>query len=220
MAIREYVITTAGAALLNQAMSSGNLIFTRGAIGSGALSAGSDLKARTGMIASVSNMTISSATVSGGKTRVICQFTNVNGQGGYLPAFRWNETGLFAKIGASGAETLLAYANTRDAQAGDLVPETACEFEIAFEVEFSGAESASFSSSGLIFATLTQLGTKANLSHMHTAGEVTAGTLAGGVKANATSAAALTTRQLRNIVVSTTAPTDCANGDIWLQYST
>lgn len=57
-------------------------------------------------------------------------------------------------------------------------------------------------------------------SHTHSASNITAGTLGGKVVANATAVGTLTTKQLRNITISTAVPTssDGENGDIWLVY--
>lgn len=60
----------------------------------------------------------------------------------------------------------------------------------------------------------------AESSHTHSASNITAGTLGGSVVANATAVGTLTTKQLRNITISTAVPTssDGENGDIWLVY--
>lgn len=57
-------------------------------------------------------------------------------------------------------------------------------------------------------------------SHTHSASNVTAGTLGGSVVANATAVGTLTTKQLRNITISTADPTssDGENGDVWIRY--
>ena len=60
---------------------------------------------------------------------------------------------------------------------------------------------------------------KADKSHTHTAADVTAGTLAGRVQANASAVATLANKQLRNIVIATSAPSGASNGDIWLSYT-
>ena len=63
---------------------------------------------------------------------------------------------------------------------------------------------------------------KANASHTHEASQVTAGTLAGQVLANATAQATVTTAQLRNIYASTgdmaAGSTALATGAVYLQY--
>lgn len=61
------------------------------------------------------------------------------------------------------------------------------------------------------------LAQKAPLSHTHGAGQVTAGTLGGVVKAQDNEQ--YTTAQLRNIVLSTAEPSGGSNGQIWIQYS-
>lgn len=61
------------------------------------------------------------------------------------------------------------------------------------------------------------LAQKAPLSHTHGAGQVTAGTLGGVVKAQDNEQ--YTTAQLRNIVMSTAEPSGGSNGQIWIQYS-
>lgn len=61
------------------------------------------------------------------------------------------------------------------------------------------------------------LAQKAPLSHTHGAGQVTAGTLGGVVKAQDNEQ--YTTAQLRNIVLSTAEPFGGSNGQIWIQYS-
>lgn len=66
----------------------------------------------------------------------------------------------------------------------------------------------------------TQLNGKASSSHNHSASNITAGTLGGKVVANTSAVSTLTTKQLRNITISTAVPTssDGENGDIWLVY--
>ena len=61
------------------------------------------------------------------------------------------------------------------------------------------------------------LAQKAPLSHTHGAGQVTAGTLGGVVKAQDNEQ--YTTAQLRTIVLSTAEPSGGSNGQIWIQYS-
>ena len=61
------------------------------------------------------------------------------------------------------------------------------------------------------------LAQKAPLSHTHGAGQVTAGTLGGVVKAQDNEQ--YTTAQLRYIVLSTAEPSGGSNGQIWIQYS-
>ena len=51
------------------------------------------------------------------------------------------------------------------------------------------------------------------------ADNVSAGTLAGKVLANASSSSTLTDKQVRNIVIATAEPDSAGNGDIWLSYS-
>lgn len=60
----------------------------------------------------------------------------------------------------------------------------------------------------------------AESSHTHSASNITAGTLGGKVVANTSAVSALTDKQIRNITISTAAPTssDGVNGDIWLVY--
>lgn len=57
-------------------------------------------------------------------------------------------------------------------------------------------------------------------SHTHSASNITAGTLGGSVVANATAVGTLTTKQVRNITISTADPTssDGGNGDVWIKY--
>lgn len=57
---------------------------------------------------------------------------------------------------------------------------------------------------------------KAPLSHTHAASQITAGTLAGMVKAKDNESYSVA--QLRNIVISPDAPSGGSNGQIWLQY--
>ena len=51
MALNGFILTDVGAALLSEAALSGDIVFTRGAIGSGALSADADIAARTALVA-------------------------------------------------------------------------------------------------------------------------------------------------------------------------
>lgn len=60
---------------------------------------------------------------------------------------------------------------------------------------------------------------KADKVHTHAAGDVTAGTLGGQVQANSTAVGSLNVNQVRNIVISTSAPSGISNGDIWLSYT-
>lgn len=66
----------------------------------------------------------------------------------------------------------------------------------------------------------TQLNGKASSSHNHSAANITAGTLAGSVVANANEVSNLTTKQVRNTTISTAVPTssDGGDGDIWITY--
>ena len=61
------------------------------------------------------------------------------------------------------------------------------------------------------------LAQKAPLSHTHGAGQITAGTLGGVVKAQDNEQ--YTTAQLRNIVLSAEEPSGGSNGQLWIQYS-
>ena len=60
----------------------------------------------------------------------------------------------------------------------------------------------------------------ATSSHTHSASNITAGTLDGKVVANTSAVGTLTTKQLRNITISTADPTssDGGNGDVWITY--
>lgn len=58
---------------------------------------------------------------------------------------------------------------------------------------------------------------KAPLSHSHGAGQITAGTLVGTVKAQSNTAYG--TAQLRNIVLSGSEPSGGSNGELWIKYS-
>lgn len=228
MALDGFIVTDAGAQLLMEAALGSELVFTRAAIGSGALSAESDIAACTALVQHVADMALSAPVVNGDSVTLRAQFISEDGAGGYLPAFRWNEAGLFARVG-TGGEVLLAYANTRDAQAGDYIPQAQVEFELAFTLGISGADMMHMSSEGMIYATKPEIdaanaridGLEAALeAQTHPAGEVTAGTLGGKVQANATAAATLNAAQLRNIIIATSAPASgIANGDIWLMYS-
>lgn len=223
MALDGFILTDAGAQLMSAAAVSGDIVFTRGAIGSGALSADADLAARTALLSPVADMQLGGVERDGDKLMVTCRFTNLSSDGGYLSEFRWNEAGLFAKLGEAGEEVLLVYANTRDASAGDLIPASACEFELKLELAFGGMEGVEFSSEGIMYITQPELAgaleLKANALHTHAASDVTAGTLGGQVQANSTAVGALANKQVRNIVISTSAPSSASNGDIWLSYT-
>lgn len=213
MALTDFVLTDVGRALIARAALGEEMVFTRGAVGKGALSAGSESQKRTQMCDAVADMNVCAPEVSGDTLRVRCQFTNADGSGGYIPAFRLNECGLFGRLKGDAQDVLIAYGNTFDANAGDLIAQTECEFEIEFAIAISGAEQMQFSSTGLIFATQEDLKT-----HTQSASTITAGVLAGKVLANA-SAAALGDKQVRNIVIATVEPDSAAEGDIWLSYS-
>ncbi len=58
---------------------------------------------------------------------------------------------------------------------------------------------------------------KAPMSHSHGAGQITAGTLAGTVKAQSNTAYG--TAQVRNIVLSDSEPSGGSNGELWVKYS-
>lgn len=223
MALNGFILTDVGAALLSEAALSGDIVFTRGAIGSGALSADADIAARTALVAPVADMQLGRVQRDGDKICVSCRFTNLKSGGGYLSEFRWNEAGLFARLGESGSEVLLVYANTSDAAAGDLIPSTACEFELTVELAFTGMGDVEFSSAGIMYITQPELDAalalKAEKTHVHSAADVTAGTLNGRVVANSTAVGSLNVNQVRNIVISTSAPSGISNGDIWLSYT-
>lgn len=72
---------------------------------------------------------------------------------------------------------------------------------------------------GKVNITPANIGAAAS-SHTHSASNITAGTLGGSVVANATAVGTLTTKQLRNITISTADPTssDGGNGDVWIKY--
>ncbi len=223
MALDGFVLTNAGAELLSQAALTGDIVFTRGAVGSGAMSATGDLALRTALIMPVADMQIGQVVRDGDKICVLCRFTNLKSDGSYLSAFRWNEAGLFARLGEAGDEVMLAYANTRDVTAGDLIPATACEFELSVELAFTGMDEVEFSAEGIMYVTWPELSeelaTKAAAQHTHAASDVTTGTLAGRVLANAMAANSLAVKQVRNIAISTTAPSNASNGDVWLSYT-
>ena len=215
MALTDFVITDAGREMMTRAALEGDVIFTRGAVGRGALKPGSSLAARTTMNDRMADMRVAAPEISGDTVRIRCQFSNADGRGGYLPAFRWNECGLFARLNADGAETLIAYANTCAA--------SECEFEVEFAIAIASAEGLSFGSEGMIFATRHEMSValtqKANNTHSQSASTITEGVLSGRVLANTDAIAALTGRQVRNIIISTDEPTSGVHdGDIWLKY--
>ncbi|MCI5551498.1 MAG: hypothetical protein MR418_09725, partial [Clostridiales bacterium] len=200
MALTDFVITDAGREMMTRAALEGDVIFTRGAVGRGALKPGSSLAARTTMNDRMADMRVAAPEISGDTVRIRCQFSNADGRGGYLPAFRWNECGLFARLNADGAETLIAYANTCDAAAGDMIPASECEFEVEFAIAIASAEGLSFGSEGMIFATRHEMSValtqKANNTHSQSASTITEGVLSGRVLANTDAIAALTGRQV------------------------
>lgn len=73
---------------------------------------------------------------------------------------------------------------------------------------------------GVVLTEHQDISGKADVSHTHSASNITAGTLGGSVVANATAVGTLTTKQLRNITISTADPTssDGGNGDVWITY--
>ena len=85
-------------------------------------------------------------------------------------------------------------------------------YDASQNVTFPGAVSAT---------ALYSNGTKVSVEgHTHSASNITAGTLGGSVVANATAVGTLTTKQVRNITISTADPTssDGGNGDVWIKY--
>ena len=74
MALNGFILTDVGAALLSEAALSGDIVFTRGAIGSGALSADADIAARTALVAPVADMQLCSVQRDGDKICVSCRF--------------------------------------------------------------------------------------------------------------------------------------------------
>lgn len=160
MALADFVITDAGRALLSEAALNGDIVFTRGAVGKGVLNSVDELAGRTELLEHVADMKLAAPKREGELVRMRCQFSNKAGTG-VLPEFRLNEAGLFARLGASGTEVLLAYANTCDATLGDVIPNTECEFELEFMLAIAGADKLLFGSEGLIFATTKDLSTKA-----------------------------------------------------------
>ena len=214
MALTDFVLTDGGRELFARAALGEEIVFTRGAVGKGALSAGSDAEKRTQMCDEVADMNVCTPDAEGETQRVRCQFTNADGAGGCIPAFRLNECGLFGRLISDAQDVLIAYGNTFDSDAGDLIAQTECEFEMEFVITLSGAKQMTFLATGLIFATQEDLKT-----HTQSASAITAGTLCGKVLANASSSSTLTDKQVRNIVIATAEPSSAGNGDIWLSYS-
>ena len=86
----------------------------------------------------------------------------------------------------------------------------------------AAAQAAADDAADAAAAAQTTANGKANASHTHAASQVTAGTLAGQVLANASAQAALGTAQVRNIYAGTGAmtagSTALTTGHIYLQY--
>ena len=55
--------------------------------------------------------------------------------------------------------------------------------------------------------------------HEHDARDITGGTFSGAIKANDSEVSNLSVKQVRNIIISNTQPSEASNGDIWLFYS-
>ena len=104
-----------------------------------------------------------------------------------------------------------------------MIPASECEFEVEFALAIAGAKGLSFGSEGMIFATRHEMSValtqKANNTHSQSASTITEGVLSGRVLANTDAIAALASRQVRNIIISTDEPTSGVHdGDIWLKY--
>ena len=139
MSIFTVTVTDAGAALMSRALASQEaIIFTKASVGkelnSGPYGAFEALKDP------VCDISASTPTVSENVISVGALFTNKTDDGGYLSAFTLNEIGLYAKLGESGAEMLVAYANAGDAGDGISVPgDTLTEFTYVFRIAHSSA---------------------------------------------------------------------------------
>ena len=81
MALTDFVITDAGREMLTRAALEGDVIFTRGAVGRGALKPGSSLAARTTMNDRMADMRVAAPEISGDTVRIRCQFSNADGRG-------------------------------------------------------------------------------------------------------------------------------------------
>lgn len=235
--IKDITLTRAGSGLLARA-AAGNVVFTHAQIGKGVLAAAADISGVKQMIDPVADMQLESSGQADGNWRLRCCFTNAKPDGSFIAPFRWTEFGVFARLDADGDEVLMAYANTRDPQAGDLIPDSLCEFDIALELAFSGQHDISFRAEGVSFATHTELAAEASrvdaefarvdgalanralAAHKHAASDLKAGTFVGRFMADPTAARTLDAFQIRNIIISDKAPASGAHdGDVWLQYS-
>jgi hypothetical protein len=105
------ILTKAGLALQAQAQIGGQLIITRLAIGDGLLANGESEENLTALKHQVMSLGIQDMQViTGGQSRIRALLTNDNITNGFFV----REIGVFAKIGATGAETLYSYTNASD----------------------------------------------------------------------------------------------------------
>lgn len=155
------VVTEAGALLLTGAAAGeAELIFTRAQLGAGRLTnaAEADLRARSALVSPACYVPLDAPTLADGIIRVPALFSNRLEGGGYMSAFTATEAGLWGRLGADGAETLLVYACADAGELGTEVPDdTLFEFTYLFKLSFAGAAQVTMSAESLTFVTREML---------------------------------------------------------------
>ena len=150
------VLTQQGLALMAKTPIGSPLNLTGWQVGSGAMISGQDPSAATAMIQPVYSTPIASTTVTGNQCEVLGQFVNTS-----LPAFTWNETGLFANDPNLG-EILFAYGNTFGN--GEAIPAgTSGLREVVFGANLIFSNTPNVTAvidQGLIFATMDEVMTR------------------------------------------------------------
>ena len=228
--------TSAGAQLAAQAQAQeSSLVITRAAAGSGQTTA-----AATALAAEEQTLALHDKTYQGQHATVATVLNATKAAEAYT---LW-EVGLYAKVG-SGSETLykvfrldesLTVEPDTDLTITFYLTETILQADqvqvnivqhglVTQEVCEHVAQSAAAGVQTKLTAHMNDSGahsaliaTRAPLSHTHGAGQITGGTLAGQVIAQANTN--YTTAQVRNISMSTGDPSGGNNGEIWFKYTT
>ena len=170
----DVTVTSAGATLLAQAAQSGaQVVFTRARLGSGIITG--DYSGRADLATPVCYSGLDAATIAGNVIKAPVLFSNKDLTAG----FTFNEIGLFGKLGTSGAETMLAYANAGAEGGGVSVPDKSVltEFTYLFKLAFASASAITVSSEAIAYVTpeamSAALAKKSDAGHKHVMADIT-----------------------------------------------
>lgn len=228
--------TSAGAQLAAQAQAQeSSLVITRAVAGSGQTTAADSV-----MAAEKQTLALHDKTYQGQHATVATVLNATNAAEAYT---LW-EVGLYAKVG-SGSETLykvfrldesLTVEPDTDLMITFYLTETILQADqvqvnivqhglVTQEICEQVAQSAAAGVQTNLTAHMTDssahsalIATRAPVGHTHVAGQITSGTFAGQVIAQANTN--YTTAQVRNISMSTSDPSGGNNGEIWFKYTT